>query len=193
MSNQDSDRTPTSVRSAEPPIVRTDKQEQRARSAKSVRSDTGDWRRYTAGEYGEGSGQDATGVGPRNPRSGEQRVDDRPGHADEYGAVAPGRYGAHGYTGQPGHPSSYVSAEGGADEPRPEPAAGPLQDARLRELIRQRLTEDPQLDAREVTIDVADGAVQLSGRVANEQLRTLIENVVENCGARSIDNRLSVS
>ncbi len=66
-------------------------------------------------------------------------------------------------------------------------------DARLRELIRERLTEDPDIDASNVIIDVADAQVRLSGSVRDARTRDIIEQCVENCGAKTVRNELSVS
>jgi len=125
-----------------------------------------------AGEYGEGAPHKATGVGPRNPRTSEQRLNDQPGHSDSYGNVAPGRYGVDGYSGSPGQPQA------------------PARDDQLRELIRQRLTEDPSLDASDVTVEVHDGRAILAGTVASGRLKAEIEQTVENCGAAEVDNQL---
>jgi osmotically-inducible protein OsmY len=128
-------------------------------------------------------------------------LDDRPGHADLYGAVEQCRYGTYGYSSEAGHPSSYVAESGGARsaadaarlaqgaDQRPSPGA----DERLRELIRERLTEDPDIDAQDVVIAVNAGTVRLTGSVADARTRDVIEQCVENCGARSVSNQLLIS
>jgi osmotically-inducible protein OsmY len=63
-------------------------------------------------------------------------------------------------------------------------------DDQLRELVRQRLTEDPTLDASDVRIDVRDGRVRLAGTVTSARARREIEQTVENCDAREVDNQL---
>src|SRR6185437_1317655 len=57
--------------------------------------------RFVAGEYGEGAEHEASGVGPRNPKSASQTLNDQPANPDPYGNVAPGRYGVHGYSSSP--------------------------------------------------------------------------------------------
>jgi len=165
--------------------IRSD-QRQPARGARSIRSDADSRRRHLAGEYGEGGADESTGVGPRRAEAPPQVLDDSPGNPDNYGNVAPGRYGVHGYSSSPGHPSAYVSETG---EPNPAATA----DERLRELIRERLTEDPDIDAGDVTVLVSDGRVTLSGSVLDEHTRDVIEQCVENCGARAVENHLLVS
>jgi hypothetical protein len=151
--------------------------------------------RVGAGEYGEGAPHEATGVGPRTPGASEQRLNDQPGHADTYGNVAPGRYGVHGYSSSPGHPnagaSEAVPARGQSSGREGASASACAErDDQLRELIRQRLTEDPTLDASDIRIEVQGGRVTLVGTVASAPARAEIEQTVENCGAAEIDNRL---
>ena len=65
-------------------------------------------------------------------------------------------------------------------------------DERLRELIAERLTDDPQIDASDIEIGVADGRVTLSGTVDRRQTRHRVEDLVDTCGVREIDNRLGI-
>lgn len=182
--------------------IRTD-QWQPPRGSRPVRADNDARHRPQAGEYGEGAAHEATGVGPRRAAAEPQVLNDRPGHPDNYGNVAPGVYGAHGYTGEPGHPSAYAAdsgVPGAAGQPRADDAGGSAggadsgahADERLRELIRERLTEDPEIDAADVIIDVQAGEVTLTGSVNNERTRDVVEQCVENCGARAVHNQLSI-
>ena len=150
-------------------------------------------KRFAAGEYGEGAAHETTGVGPRNPETPDQKLNDQPGQPDSYGNVAPGRYGVHGYSGSAGHPLSSAPEARGPRVLIPAPpreSARVERDAQLRELIRQRLTEDPALDASDVSIEVRDGRVSLAGTVASARARAEIEAAVENCGALEVDNQL---
>jgi osmotically-inducible protein OsmY len=82
--------------------------------------------------------------------------------------------------------------------PRPEgttaggnPASGAIEhDDQLRELIRQRLTEDPLLDATDVRVEVHNGRVTLAGTATSTRSRAEIEQMVENCGVLEVDNQL---
>jgi hypothetical protein len=175
--------------------IRTD-QWQPPRGSRAVRADSDARHRPQAGEYGEGAAQESTGVGPRRAAAEPQVLNDRPGHPDNYGNVAAGAYGAHGYTGEPGHPSAYAvdsGVPGAAGQPRTDSTSDvSVSDDRLRELIRERLTEDPDIDATDVIIDVQAGSVMLTGSVDNARTRDVIEQCVENCGARAVNNRLRV-
>jgi hypothetical protein len=175
------------------------------RGSRTVRADADARQRHQAGEYGEGASQEATGVGPRRANAEPQVLDDRPGNPDNYGNVAPGAYGTEGYTGEPGHPAHYVGETGvssargqpradsdGADNGDGNATGDALSDERLRELIRERLTEDPGLDAADVMLEVRGGSVTLTGSVESERTRDVVEQCVENCGARAVHNHLRI-
>ncbi len=66
-------------------------------------------------------------------------------------------------------------------------------DARLREIICERLLEDPYIDASDVVVEVANGEVALSGSVGERWVKYQIEELVErSTGTREIHNRLRV-
>lgn len=57
-------------------------------------------------------------------------------------------------------------------------------------MIRQRLTEDPALDATDVRVEVHNGRVTLEGTTTSTGSRAEIEQTVENCGVLEVDNQL---
>jgi osmotically-inducible protein OsmY len=66
-------------------------------------------------------------------------------------------------------------------------------DERLAGEIRDILTNDPELDATEVEVEVEDGAVTISGVVDGSEARLLAEELVESVtGVREVHNRLRV-
>ncbi len=66
-------------------------------------------------------------------------------------------------------------------------------DERLREAICERLMDDPDIDAREITVEVKDGVVTLEGHVDNRLSKHIIEDVVDACGGvRDIRNLIAV-
>jgi osmotically-inducible protein OsmY len=66
-------------------------------------------------------------------------------------------------------------------------------DERLREMICERLTDDPSIDASEVTVEVTNKVVKLSGTVEERRMKYLVEEVIEQVGGvRDIDNQLRV-
>jgi hypothetical protein len=155
---------------------------------------------HQAGEYGEGDEQQATGVGPRSRHARPQVIDDSRGYADTYGTVAPGRYGVHGYSSSPGYPGSYppesrmpMEAVGQRQPARTAATAAADADERLRELICERLTEDPGINASDITLEVNAGRVTLTGSVDSNHTRYEVEQCVENCGALDVRNELRVA
>ncbi len=66
-------------------------------------------------------------------------------------------------------------------------------DARLHEAICDRLTDDPDIDARNITVSVKDGVVTLEGRVDNRLSKHIIEDLVDDCGGvKGIRNLIDV-
>jgi osmotically-inducible protein OsmY len=64
-------------------------------------------------------------------------------------------------------------------------------DQRVHELICERLTDDPNIDASEVTIAVQDGEVTLTGTVDDRGTKYEIEEVVDSVhGVQDIHNQL---
>jgi osmotically-inducible protein OsmY len=67
-------------------------------------------------------------------------------------------------------------------------------DARLAELICERLTDAPFIDARNVSIEVEDGEVTLTGSVEERRQKYAAEDVVADVfGVREVRNSLSVA
>ncbi|HEX7011628.1 MAG TPA: BON domain-containing protein [Steroidobacteraceae bacterium] len=66
-------------------------------------------------------------------------------------------------------------------------------DERLKELICERLTDDPFVDPSNVTVEVANGEVTLGGTVQVRQQKYAIEDIVADVpGVIEIHNRLGV-
>lgn len=67
-------------------------------------------------------------------------------------------------------------------------------DEMLREIICEQLTDDPFIDASDVTVDVERGEVTLRGTVANRQQKYAIEDLVADVtGVNEIHNYVSVA
>jgi osmotically-inducible protein OsmY len=76
-------------------------------------------------------------------------------------------------------------------------ATGPLgrrrSDDALAAEIHEILTNDPELDTTDIEIEVAGGAVTLTGTVDSGDARMLAEELVESLtGVREVHNRLRV-
>jgi osmotically-inducible protein OsmY len=65
-------------------------------------------------------------------------------------------------------------------------------DERIKELICERLREDPHIDPGEVTINVQGGKVTLEGTVDSRQAKNSIEDIAEQFGVQEVQNNLRV-
>jgi osmotically-inducible protein OsmY len=66
-------------------------------------------------------------------------------------------------------------------------------DARIAEDVNDRLSDDPVVDASDVTVEVAEGEVTLSGEVDSRAARRRAEDCVEAvAGVRHVQNNLRV-
>jgi hypothetical protein len=67
-------------------------------------------------------------------------------------------------------------------------------DERLREVICELLTEDPDIDASEITIMVISGVVTMDGSVDDRQTKYQVEELVENTGGvKDVRNNLRIA
>jgi hypothetical protein len=106
-----------------------------------------------------------------------------------------GGYDPHRPVGNQSYASSY--GYGGNDNQNSHRGRGPKgyerSDERLREIICERLTDDPWIDASEVSIEVNNKTVKLTGTVDNRQTKYEIEELIErSTNVREIDNQLRV-
>lgn len=65
-------------------------------------------------------------------------------------------------------------------------------DERLKELISERLREDPHIDPSEVTVSVQGGKITLDGTVDSRQAKNAIEDIAEQFGVEEVQNNLRV-
>lgn len=66
-------------------------------------------------------------------------------------------------------------------------------DDRLKEVICEKLTDDPMIDASEISIEVTGQIVKLTGTVDDRSTKYEVEELVERCGGvKDIDNQLRV-
>lgn len=66
-------------------------------------------------------------------------------------------------------------------------------DERLREDISERLMHSGTVDSSDVTVEVADGIVTLTGTVPDRYMKYAIEDVADTCaGIKDVDNRVRV-
>ena len=68
-----------------------------------------------------------------------------------------------------------------------------LDDDELRQLVRDRLAENPDIDVDDITVEVVDGTVRLEGRVGTEAELRIAEHVVTDLvGAGDVENGIVV-
>jgi hypothetical protein len=66
-------------------------------------------------------------------------------------------------------------------------------DERIREEVSDRLTDDSHVDASDITVQVTDGEVTLTGTVATREQKRRAEDLIERTsGVRDVTNRLRV-
>jgi hypothetical protein len=64
-------------------------------------------------------------------------------------------------------------------------------DERLREIICEHLTDDPDIDASDIGIEVRNLHVRLTGSIEDRELKQEVEALIERIGGvRGIDNQL---
>lgn len=127
-------------------------------------------------------GQWQSGQGPSWPGSGYGRTGDG-GVSQQTGGMQGGTSGG-GVFGGP---------QAGGQAKRRGPKNYQRSDERLRELISDRLIEDPHIDSSEVSVEVKDGEVTLTGTVDDRRTKYQIEELVEQIhGVRDVDNRVRV-
>ena len=116
------------------------------------------------------------------------------------GGYGPGGYGPGGYG--PGAQRAGTSAggrwQGGAREQEDYTGRGPRDyrrsDERIREEISDRLTDDYSVDASDISIQVKDGEVTLSGSVTTREQKRRAEDLAETIsGVRDVTNNIRVN
>lgn len=147
-------------------------------------------------------------AGPSYDRQGGQGYG-RQGYSESgYGQSGYGPGGRSGYGGQGsygsqtgfGQTSMDTSGMTGSDWQTQGPYRGrgpkgyQRSNERLREDICERLTDAPDVDAGDISIQCKDGIVTLEGRVESRRMKHRVEDIVDSCsGVKDVDNRLRVS
>jgi osmotically-inducible protein OsmY len=118
------------------------------------------------GSYGSGRG-DSNYSGYGQPSWNEPS-----GEGQQYGQSGGGSQGMHRGKGPKGYQRS---------------------DERIKELISERLSDDGDVDASEVTINVQGGKVTLEGSVDSRRTKNRVEDIAEQCGVQDVQNNLKVN
>lgn len=93
--------------------------------------------------------------------------------------------------------SRYGSGRQGSSEYGGHRGKGPKgytrSDDRLKEVICEKLTDDPMIDASEINVEVTSQIVKLTGTVDDRSTKYEVEELIERCGGvKDIDNQLRV-
>jgi len=107
----------------------------------------------------------------------------------EYGSRSSGRYGT-----EPGQFGYGGYGLGGRGFRGIGPKNYTRSDERLTEEINERLTDDDDLDASEITVRVQDCKVTLEGSVDQRWMKHRAEDIADSCiGVKEVENRIQVS
>lgn len=157
--------------------------EYRDEGADAYGGSSGDYDAYGRSRFGAQSGY-ARSYGPAR---GTQR-----GYGQDYRErFAEERYGREPEYGY-GFGQSPYKSEAGRFRGR-GPKGYERSDERLREIVCERLTDEPSIDASDVSIEVKDKIVKLTGFVSDRRTKHEIEDLIEGCGGvRDIDNQIRV-
>lgn len=116
--------------------------------------------------------------------------------AGNTGAIGYGREGAWSDSEDWTPETGRFAAETGVETPSYRgrgPKGYERSDQRLKEIICDRLTDDPRIDASDVSVDVQQRIVRLTGTVSERRTKYAIEDLIERCaGVKDIDNQLRV-
>jgi osmotically-inducible protein OsmY len=169
--------------------------------------------RYGQSDYGQG-GNGQGNYGQPNYSYGQ------PSYGQDYGSSGTSNYGRSSYgsgnRASEGSQGSYGSqgsqgSQGGWREPYGEgqqygvsggysqgqhrgkgPKNFQRSDERVKELLCERLHDDPDIDASEVTVNVQGGKITLEGTVDSRRTKNAIEDVAEQFGSQDVQNNLRV-
>lgn len=115
-----------------------------------------------------------------------------------YGRSSFGGYASSGNWNEPyGEGQQYTSrgdyaGEGAGLHRGKGPKGYQRSDERLKELLCERLRDDPHVDPSEVTISVQGGKITLDGTVDSRQTKNIIEDIAEQFGVQEVQNNLRV-
>jgi hypothetical protein len=150
---------------------------------------------YQGGRFGSQRGQSGYGgqygsPGGWNEPYGEGQQYSPSG--DYGGGSSPGYgYGDQGYGNQGWSSRSQRFGQQGQHQGK-GPKGYQRSDERIKELLCERLREDPEIDPSEVTITVQGGKITLEGTVDSRQTKHAIEEAADQFGAADVQNNLRV-
>ena len=150
-----------------------------------------------SGRSGSGSDYSGSGGSFGSSRGGAAGSSSGVGYGG-YGGE--GSYGSQGWSGHGGWREPYgegqqYGSSGGYSQGQHR-GKGPKNyqrsDERMKEMLCERLHDDPEIDASEVTVTVQGGKITLEGTVDSRRTKNAIEDVAEQLGPQDVQNNLRV-
>ena len=141
--------------------------------------------------YGDRPGYGGGGMGYYSGESSRQGYFTGESSGQGYGA-------SQGYGGQQGYGGGGVgyAGQGYGSQQGEHRGKGPKgyqrSDERIKEMVCERLRDDPSIDPSEVTITVLSGTITLEGTVDSRQAKNAIEEIAEQFGSQEVQNNLRV-
>jgi hypothetical protein len=121
------------------------------------------------------------------------RSQEQSSHDDRRNRFLPPEYRG---SNQFSHYSNYYSTPDQSMPKRNNAGKGPKNyrrsDDRLREVVCDRLTDDPELDATNIVVEVVQGDVILSGSVTDRESKRLADSLAHVSGSTHVENRIRV-
>ena len=182
------------------------------REMRDQRGSTGDFRQGNYSQPGRGRniGQERYGqsdYGQSNYGGGQSRLGEEYGSSgtSDYGRSNFGRsqsaggyggMGSYGGQGSQGWQEPFGEGQQYGSEQGMHRGKGPKNfqrsDERIKELLCERLHDDPYIDASEVSVTVQGSKITLEGTVDSRQTKNAVEDVAEQFGVQDIQNNLRV-
>jgi len=152
------------------------------------------WNRSRAG--GEWRSENAGSVGQAYGRSSSDAYDQAYGRSQQYGSQYGGDQYRAGY-GQGQYGQDKYGQSGQGMQERSHRGRGPKgyerSDERIKEVICEKLTDAPNIDASNLSVEVKNKEVTLSGTVSSRKEKFAAEELIERCGGvKEIHNQLKV-
>ena len=105
----------------------------------------------------------------------------------EYGGRGVGDYGSQGYGSQEGYGGRGTGQHAGKG-----PKGYQRSDERTKELLCERLRDDPEIDPSEVTVSVQGGKITLEGTVDSRRTKNAIEEIADQFGLQDVQSNLRI-
>jgi osmotically-inducible protein OsmY len=178
--------------SREPRAGRQGQQQREYGQGSSSASRRGPYRAGQQQQYGQGQRQYGQQYGQREQQYGQRERQ----YGQGQGQYVQGQYWQ-------GGRASPAGTNWGGSEWQPGPTTqsfrgrGPKgyerSDERLKELICEALTDDDQIDASDISVEVKNSQVKLTGTVSDRQKKYMVEEMIEDLsGVKEVDNQLRV-